>query len=196
MDFSSEMLKGAKEYCNGLDNITFIQGSALETNLEAETIDILLERALIHHIVDLELCFEEANRILKTNGIYIVQDRTPEDCSLAGSTTHIRGYFFEKYPRLIEKETKRRYSSEQVISILNQKGFNLIEEIQIWETRKIYKEFDQLKSDLLNRTGRSILHEISDNELEELVDYIEERIEIQKEIKEEDRWTVWIAEKQ
>lgn len=196
MDFSIEMLKGAKENCKDLDNITFIQGSALETNLEEGKIDILLERALIHHITDLGTCFQEANRILKTNGKFIIQDRTPEDCSLPGSATHIRGYFFQRYPELIEKEIRRRYSSDQVISTLKQTGFNLIKEIQFWETRKKYDEFDQLKLDLLNRTGRSILHELSDKELVNLVEFIEQNIGKLKQIEEEDRWTVWIAEKQ
>lgn len=196
MDYSAEMLKGTKAYCKDLDNITFIQGNALETNLSEGEIDVLLERALIHHITDLKSCFQEANRILKTNGKFIVQDRTPEDCSLPGSTTHIRGYFFEKYPKLIEKEVRRRYSSDQVVSTLNQTGFNLIRKIQIWETRKVYNEFDQLKLDLMNRTGRSILHELSDKELVDLVEFIEQNIGKLKQIKEEDRWTVWISEKQ
>ena len=64
------------------------------------------------------------------------------------------------------------------------------------ETRKIHKEFDQLKIDLLNRTGRSILHELTDQELEDLVRYIEQNVEKLEPIKEEDRWTIWIAEKQ
>lgn len=196
MDFSMEMLKGAKEYCNDVDNIIFAQGHALNTNLDEGEIDVLLERALIHHISDLESCFHEANRILKSNGKFIIQDRTPEDCSLRGSTTHIRGYFFQKYPKLIDKEVKRRYSSEQVHSTLRETGFNLIQEITYWETRKIHEQFDQLKIDLLNRTGRSILHELTDQELEDLVEFIEQNVEKLEPIKEEDRWTIWIAEKQ
>lgn len=195
MDFSIEMVKGAEENCKGLNNITFLQGNALETNLEAGMTDLLLERALIHHISDLESCYKEANRILKTKGTFIIQDRTPEDCSLSGSSTHIRGYFFEKFPRLLERETKRRYSSAQVVSTLHQAGFNLIKEIQLWETRKVYHEFNQLRSDLMNRTGRSILHELSDTELGDLVEYIEQKVDTNQQIREKDRWTVWIAEK-
>lgn len=115
MDFSAEMLKGAKAYCKDIENITFLQGNALETNLEDGTIDVLLERALIHHIPDLKACFREAHRILKTNGKF--------------------------------------------------------------------------------RTGRSILHELSDQELEDLVAFIEQKTGTAGPIKEQDRWTVWIAEK-
>ncbi|WP_277351672.1 methyltransferase domain-containing protein [Paenibacillus aquistagni] len=59
MDFSMEMLKGAKEYCNDVDNIIFAQGHAVNTNLDEGEIDVLLERALIHHISDLESCFHK-----------------------------------------------------------------------------------------------------------------------------------------
>lgn len=196
MDFSAEMLKGAKENCKDLDNITFVQGSALETNLNEQQFDILLERALIHHITDLEVCFQEANRVLKPNGRFIIQDRTPEDCAIQGSDAHMRGYFFEKHPKLLEKEISRRYSSRKVSTALKQTGFNKIIELQFWETRKTYHDFEQLKNDLMNRTGRSILHELSEDELIDLVKFIENKIGHIKPIKEEDRWTVWIAEKQ
>ncbi|NMM52922.1 hypothetical protein [Paenibacillus aquistagni] len=97
---------------------------------------------------------------------------------------------------MIDKEVKRRYSSEQVFSTLRETGFNLIQEITYWETRKIHEQIDQLKIDLLNRTGRSILHELPDQELEDLVEFIEQNVEKLEPIKEEDRWTIWIAEKQ
>lgn len=97
---------------------------------------------------------------------------------------------------MIDKEVKRRYPSEQVFSTLRETGLNLIQEITYWETRKIHEQIDQLKIDLLNRTGRSILHELTDQELEDLVEFIEQNVEKLEPIKEEDRWTIWIAEKQ
>jgi len=108
MDFSQEMLIRAEENCKGLDNIAFVQGNALETKLKEKSFDVLLERAVIHHINDLRSCFLEASRVLKEKekekGKFIIQDRTPEDTSLSGSETHIRGYFYEKYPKLLDKE--------------------------------------------------------------------------------------------
>jgi ubiquinone/menaquinone biosynthesis C-methylase UbiE len=195
MDFSTEMLKGAAENCLGIPNISFVEGNALKTGLEDDMIDVLLERAVIHHIKQLKLCFDEAYRVLKPKGKFIIQDRTPEDCSLPGSSHHIRGYFFEKFPRLLEEEINRRYSSEQVLDTLKESGFKVIKEMKYWETRKQYKDVEQLKDDLKNRMGRSILHELSGLELEELVDYITNRVEGLKDINEEDRWTIWIAEK-
>lgn len=195
IDFSEEILKGARENCKEYTNISFKQGDALHTGLESNDYNLLLERALIHHINDLQKCFEEAYRLLKDKGIYIVQDRTPEDCLLKGNDSHIRGYFFELFPQLIEKETKRRYNSQFVLKTLMEVGFREIQEVKLWETRKEYLNKEQLLKDLSERTGRSILHELNDKELNSLINYIDEAISTENNIVERDRWTIWKAVK-
>ncbi|MDP4145319.1 MAG: class I SAM-dependent methyltransferase [Bacillota bacterium] len=197
MDYSSEMLKGAKDNCKDYSNISFAQGDAYDTGLKDSSFDIVLQRALIHHIVHLEKCFKEAARILKPDGIFIVQDRTPKDCLIAGDVNHIRGYFFEKFPKLAQKETDRRHKGETVQYKLSKAGLRLIEEIKFWEIRKEYSNFEELAEDLKNRTGRSILFELTDDELNELVAYIWSKLKDRdsQEIKESDRWSIWIAKK-
>jgi hypothetical protein len=132
---------------------------------------------------------------LKDDGFYIIQDRTPEDCLLEGNDSHIRGHFFEFFPRLIEKETKRRHKSQFVIETLKEVGFREIQEVKLWETRKVYEGKEQLLKDLNERTGRSILHELDDKELNLLINRIDESISTNKNIVEKDRWTIWKAVK-
>ncbi|WEG19258.1 methyltransferase domain-containing protein (plasmid) [Alkalihalophilus pseudofirmus] len=195
VDFSKAILDGAKENCKGYKNIDFEYGTAFETGLSSNKYDLLLERALIHHIKDLNSCFKEAFRLLNDGGFYIVQDRTPEDCLLKGDDSHIRGYFFELFPWLVEKETIRRHKSQCVIEILNKAGFRDIEEIKLWETRDVYDNKEQLLKDLKKRTGRSILHELDDEELNLLINHIDESLENNTNIVEKDRWTIWKAVK-
>ncbi|MGE7917136.1 class I SAM-dependent methyltransferase [Lysinibacillus xylanilyticus] len=195
VDFSEAMLVGANENCKDYHNITFKQGNALDTGLENDSFQLVLERALIHHIQDLQTCFQEAYRILEDKGVYIIQDRTPEDCLLKGDDNHIRGYFFERFAKLKEREIKRRHSSELVVETLKEIGFSEIKEVKLWETRNVYEQKEQLLKDLLKRTGRSILHELDDEELNELVNYIEKSISIESSIVEKDRWTIWKAVK-
>lgn len=195
VDYSEAILEGAKDNCNSYQNITFKQGNALETGLKSNNYDLLLERALIHHIDDLRACFKEGYRILKHDGYYIIQDRTPEDCLLEGSDRHIRGYFFEKFPRLIDIETKRRYDSKYVMETLHRAGFRKIEEVQLWETRNAYSHKDELLHDLSKRTGRSILHELNDKELQSLIRQIDKSLPTKTTIIEKDRWTIWKAVK-
>ncbi|AZN40972.1 class I SAM-dependent methyltransferase [Paenibacillus albus] len=194
VDFSEEMLKGAIENCKDINHVSFLLGDAYHTNMPANRFDIVLERALIHHLNDLNECFQEAARILKKDGLLIVQDRTPQDCSFPGDENHIRGYFHTKYPKLIEKEMTRRHQSIDVRNALESNGFRVSEEVQLWETRRVYDSLDALKADLLMRTGRSILHELTDDELHELVLFILGQLKgITNPIVEKDCWTVWFA---
>lgn len=195
VDFSKAILDGARQNCKDYQNISFVYGNALETNLQSDSYDLLLERALIHHIQDLKSCVSEAFRLLKEDGVYIVQDRTPEDCLLAGDENHIRGYFFELFPWLTEKEINRRHKSHFVIEALQAVGFKEIEEVQLWETRATYDNKEQLLIDLSQRTGRSILHELDDQELELLLKHVDKSLTKETEIVEKDRWTIWKAVK-
>ncbi|QUW23577.1 class I SAM-dependent methyltransferase [Sporosarcina sp. Marseille-Q4063] len=195
VDFSEAILEGAKENCKEYKNISFKQGNAFHTGLKSNEYDLLLERALIHHIDDLQKCFQEAYRLLKDEGYFIVQDRTPDDCLLKDSDSHIRGYFFELFPKLIEKETNRRHNSRFVMETLKEVGFREIQEVKLWEKRKVYDDKEQLLEDLRARTGRSILHELDDEELKLLINYIDKSISIEYNIVEKDRWTIWIAVK-
>ncbi|WP_144941164.1 class I SAM-dependent methyltransferase [Paenibacillus sp. 32O-W] len=196
VDFSEVMLKGAMENCKNTPNAAFLLENAYHSNLTANEFDIVLERALIHHLSDLDACFKEANRIMKTGGILIVQDRTPEDCLLPGDENHIRGYFFEKFPRLIEKEIARRYDVNQVQQALESNGFRLDKTVSIREIRRVYDHFEALNTDLLLRTGRSILHELTDDELLDLISFIKDKLSGYKApIVEKDSWTIWFAVK-
>ncbi|QQP14479.1 methyltransferase domain-containing protein [Lysinibacillus agricola] len=189
------MLVGAKENCKQYHHITFKQGNALATGLDDDSFQLVLERALIHHIQDVKDCFQEVYRILEDKGVYIIQDRTPEDCLLKGDDSHIRGYFFERFPKLKEQEVKRRHSSELVVETLKEIGFSEITEVKLLETRNEYEQKEQLLNDLRERTGRSILHELDDTELNDLVNYIDQAILTEGSIVEKDRWTIWKAVK-
>lgn len=193
VDFSKAILEGARENCKNYHNITFVYGNAFDTGLDSSSFQLILERALIHHLDDLISCFKEVYRLLEHKGMFIVQDRTPEDCLLKGDNSHIRGYFFEVFPRLAEQEMKRRHDRSHVIEKLKEVGFTEIEEIKFWETRKVYKTKEQLLHDLRNRTGRSILHELNDNELDLLINHIDQSLTIDTDIVERDRWTIWKA---
>ena len=195
IDFSEKILEGAKENCKEYQNISLRHGSAYDTEVNSNNCDLVLERALIHHLDDLLNCFKEAYRLLKDGGYFIVQDRTPDDCLLKGSDNHIRGYLFELFPRLIDKEVGRRYPSHFVLETLKKVGFRKIEEVKLWETRKVYQTKDQLLEDLRERTGRSILHELDDNELRVFIDHVDKSLSSNNSIMEKDRWTIWKAVK-
>jgi ubiquinone/menaquinone biosynthesis C-methylase UbiE len=93
MDFSTQMVEAAQKNTTNYSEIKVVKGNALEIPISSSKVDIILERALIHHINEegLVQCFTEAKRVLRSGGLLIIQDRTPQDCLVEGSETHLRG---------------------------------------------------------------------------------------------------------
>jgi ubiquinone/menaquinone biosynthesis C-methylase UbiE len=193
VDFSQAMVDAAREHSRDLAGISFQQGDATATGLPPASADIVFQRALIHHLKDYRPCFAEAHRVLAAGGTLIVQDRTPDDVRLAGSAEHLRGYFFECFPRLLAVETGRRPTDTAVRAALDAAGFAKVEMSVLWEVRKVHDGWPALKQDLADRTGRSILHDLGNDELTDLVLYIGNRLPADGPIVEKDRWTLWSA---
>lgn len=195
VDSSTNMISAAAENCADLLNASFQVGDATRTGLIEGAVDVVFQRALIHHLTDIHPCLQEAMRILEPGGTVIIQDRTPDDIFLPGSSEHIRGYFFECFPRLLKIESGRRRTDEALIDALHAVGFEHAESVSVWEIRKIYPSKFELLKDIRQRKGRSILHELSDSEIDSLVSFIDERLHDVGEIVEKDRWTFWTATK-
>jgi ubiquinone/menaquinone biosynthesis C-methylase UbiE len=195
IDASSTVLDVAAEQSRHLDNVGFHHGDARDTGLPAEHADIVFERALIHLLDRDQLgpCAAEAYRLLRPTGCYLIQDRTMDDVRQPASPTHVRGYLFQLFPRLLDVEAKRRPDSQLVKATLSNAGFIEFNATVMWETRKTYYDFAGLARDLRARRGRSILHELNDAELEELIHYIDTQIQFHAPIIDQDRWTVWSA---
>lgn len=87
VDPSLVMMEAVWEQSNRFPRIRLLQGDAEQTGLPDGSFDLVLIRAVIHHLRNLYPCFREAIRILKPGGILLVQDRTPEDCLLPASPT-------------------------------------------------------------------------------------------------------------
>ncbi|WP_124727084.1 class I SAM-dependent methyltransferase [Staphylospora marina] len=190
IDFSEAMLSVAKTEHKGIE---FRKGDACDTGLVAGSFDLVFSRALIHHLRDLTAYFREVFRILKPGGIVMTQNRTIADCQLPGSPRHLRGYFFERFPRLLQVEQSRRHSHEDVVRALLETGFAGVVCKSFWETRKTYATFDQFADEMRNRSGRSILHELTDREIEELIGDLAQKTGTASPVTDRDRWSVWIA---
>ena len=166
--FSKQMVEEAASRAKSLNlrNIALHQADACDTGLPEHSVDLVPQHALIHHLLSPVDAFAEAHRILRPGGTLIVQDRTMEDVLVAPTPQHFRGYFFEAFPRLLEVERGRRPGREEVSLALKDAGFNVEGIKQFPEERRTYADCEELKADLLARTGRSLLHELSDGELQ------------------------------
>lgn len=195
IDFSEHMVKTAIDKSADYPQLFFHQGSAEKTGLLSSSIDLVFERALIHHFKNYDQNFAEVYRVLKKDGLFLIQDRTIEDVLLPSSQHHLRGFFFECFPKLIDIEAKRRPTQQQVEEALQRNGFTLISSQLFCETRQVYQSVDSLTQEIIARTGRSILHELTDDEITILVNTIHTHLSDLPQIVEQDYWHIWIAKK-
>jgi SAM-dependent methyltransferase len=192
VDSSQPILDEARESHGRLPGLSFRLGDAAHTGLDAGSADVVFERALIHHVPDLGAVAAEAARILRPGGILVIQDRTPDDVAQPGSADHPRGWLFDLYPRLLDVENGRRPTAEHVGAVLAAAGFEDVTTTTLWEVRRRYPDREDYLAEIAARTGRSILHELTDGELTELVEELRRRI-TDGPLVEQDRWTLWRA---
>lgn len=199
IDFSAQMIQDARKRAAalGVTNVTFEQGDATRTGFPDGSVDLVLQRALIHHLPSLTLALREVHRLLDDGGVLLIQDRTMADVLAPASAEHFRGWFFELFPRLVDVESQRRPDPHHVEQCLEEAGFSLVSRQQLAEERRTYADTDELRADLMARTGRSILHELDDHELAQLADRVCEQLNSRlgdsQLIREIDHWTVWKA---
>jgi len=172
--------------------IEYIVGECRATGLESLSVDILFERALIHHLSDDERLnnLKEAYRILKPHGVIAVQDRCMDDVMSDDPRFWVRHELFELYPRLLEIEKQRRPDRQAYLDMLEYCGFENTGAVTFVEPRKQYCSFAELRNDIMFRKGKSILYELSDNELAAYTNRLEE-LYAEGKILEIDPWTVW-----
>lgn len=193
IDFSARMVKDARGASSGYPTLSFSQGDATSTGLPDASVHIVFERALIHHLPSLDAAFAEAARVLKPGGTLIVQDRTMDDVMRPASPEHFRPWFFEAFPRLLEVERQRRPDQATVTDAMTRAKFGGLTTASIPEVRRAYAALNELQVDLRARSGRSILHELTDAELEKLIATISKRVEGRFPLAEIDYWTIWSA---
>jgi SAM-dependent methyltransferase len=192
VDFSRPILDAAREAHGDLPGVTFRSGEAAVTGLPDGCADVVFERALVHHVGDLGPVAAEAARLLRPGGVLLIQDRTPEDVAQPGTPDHLRGWLFEVFPRLLDVENDRRPRPGTVSEVLSGAGLGDVARVSLWEVRRRYADREDYLDEIATRTGRSILHELDDVELEHLVAGLRQRLP-EGPLVEQDRWTVWKA---
>lgn len=190
VDFSAPLLASAAESHGDLPGVQLALGDAAATGLPTASADIVFTRAVVHHVPDLHAVVAEAARILRPGGTLLAQDRTPDDAAQPGSPEHPRGWMFDVLPRLREVEQARRPTAERALEALAGAGFADLRTETLWETRRTYADVQDYLAEIGTRTGRSILHELSDDELADLVDDLRRRLPTGP-LTERDRWTLW-----
>ena len=190
VDFSAPILDAARASHGDLPGVSFRLGDAAATGLPDGCADVVFARALVHHVADLGGVVAEAARLVRPRGTLLIQDRTPDDVARPGSGDHPRGWLFEVHPRLLDVEAARRPTDAVVSAALASAGFGGVTAVALDEVRRRYPDREDYLAEIAGRTGRSILHELDDDELGQLVDELHRRLPVGP-LVERDRWTLW-----
>lgn len=169
-----------------------VRADVTATGLPDGCADVVLSRAVVHHLPALDPFAAEAHRLLAADGTLVVQDRTPDDVTQPGGPDHVRGLLLELAPRLLAVELARRPTAEQVTDALRRNGFRDVRTTTLVEVRRRYDDADAYLAELRTRTGRSILHELDDAGLDDVVTRMRDRLPAGP-LVEQDRWTLWVA---
>ena len=193
VDASEQYIDEARNACPDGE---FYVASCDCTGIPDGSVDIVFERALIHH-----LSFDQqaANalemfRILRHGGSAVIQDRTIDDVVAQDDQFWIRRELMRMFPRLLDYESKRRPNKEAHSRILSATGFTEVSTSSYAEVRRKYSSALALDEELKRRKGKSILFELTDDELYEYRKHIRQLCP-EAGIVECDRWTVWKASK-
>ncbi len=197
IDSNPNILKDAVEDSEGIGNVEFREGDALNLDLPDQEFDLVHLRSLLHHVNSMQQTIAEACRILKPGGHLLIQDRTPEDVLMPPSRENIRGYFFEHSPKLVRIECENRFTELDLSSAILAHGLKGLVNQKLFEVRNVYPDVSVLEADLRRRRGRSILIHLKNQELEDLIEYICSQVSALGEtsITEIDRWSLWYAQK-
>ena len=90
LDISENMLEQAKS--KNIENATFVLGSSLEPPYEDESFDVVTCIQSFHHYPDSKKAMQEAYRVLKKGGIYILSDT-----GMGGITAWLGNNIFYKF---------------------------------------------------------------------------------------------------
>lgn len=191
VDSSAPVLERARADHGALPGVSSRLADATATGLADACADVVLARALVHHLTDLAALAAEARRLLRPGGTLVVQDRTADDVLQPAGDDHVRGHLLALAPRLRDVDVARRPDAVDVERAL--RGAGLHGTIHhLWETRRSYGDVEDYLAEIAARTGRSLLHELDDAELSCLVDRLRRRL-APGPLVERDRWTLWVA---
>ncbi|WP_445263282.1 class I SAM-dependent methyltransferase [Pseudokineococcus sp. 5B2Z-1] len=194
VDSSTPILDQARADHGHLTGLRFHHADATSTGLPDASADLVLARALVHHLLDHAALAREAVRLLRPGGTLVVQDRTADDVNQPAGPHHLRGHLLELAPQLLPVEVGRRPDADALLRVLEGAGLTGATTRTVWETRAHHPDRESYLADVATRTGRSLLHHLTDDELDRLVRDLRSRLPDEP-LVEQDRWTLWAATK-
>lgn len=127
LDLTQPMLQEAEKFIkgNGHKNVEFVQGDAEQLPFSDQTFDIVTCRIAPHHFPNIEKFIDEAYRVLKNEGYFLLDDNvTPESDE--------QDQFYNTVEKLRDYSHFRAWKKTEWLKMLELQGF-LVEELYRFE---------------------------------------------------------------
>ena len=127
LDLTHPMLQEAEKFIkgNGHKNVEFVQGDAEQLPFSDQTFDIVTCRIAPHHFPNIEKFIDEAYRVLKNEGYFLLDDNvTPESDE--------QDQFYNTVEKLRDYSHFRAWKKTEWLKMLELQGF-LVEELYRFE---------------------------------------------------------------
>lgn len=127
LDLTQPMLQEAEKFIkgNGHKNVEFVQGDAEQLPFSDQTFDLVTCRIAPHHFPNIEKFIEEAYRVLKNEGYFLLDDNvTPESDE--------QDQFYNTVEKLRDYSHFRAWKKTEWLKMLELQGF-LVEELYRFE---------------------------------------------------------------
>ncbi|WP_053220175.1 class I SAM-dependent methyltransferase [Virgibacillus senegalensis] len=121
-DLTSEMLVASEKFVkgNGHANVDFIQGDAEELPFGDDSFDVAVCRIAAHHFSNVSTFVQEAYRIVKKGGVFLLIDNTaPENDRM--------DKFYNEMEKRRDYSHQRALKKSEWLCLIEEKGFELEE---------------------------------------------------------------------
>ena len=114
LDLSREMLEQARKK---LPDVDFFLGNAEELPYRDGDFDLVVCRFAFHHIENKRGAVSEVHRVLRTGGVFIMQNVCPEKMS--------RWWIHHYFPETVIADRGRFWSADRIFAALDEQGFDV-----------------------------------------------------------------------
>lgn len=169
-----------------LNGVTAYHAHAENLPLRDRSVSAVLMRTVVHHFEDLPKACAESQRILESGGLAIIQTRSRQNLKESPLHRLLRN------EEILERDWQRWVEPQYLLELLGRTGFGDLRSFQLTE-----HEGTETKEGLVQRLrlrgGDSLLHLLSDVEIEKIVSAVEARKA--SFFPRQSRWTILVAQK-
>ncbi len=135
IDWRPELLASARKESGrrGLKNITFMEAGPAKLPFPAESFDVVVSAAAVHHFARPKEVIEEMSRVCRTRGSLAIED-------MVSSEQDIRARYHNRIERLRDRSHERLLKLSELLALLGGSGL-LVDRVEVNDSIREFNEW-------------------------------------------------------